>query len=262
MLLVILELVTGLLFPLFMGIAINDLIDGHYHGIVMLIILTIASLTIGILRRFYDSRVYGKIYRKMASDLVQEEQEAGSNVSTISARVNLLTEIVEFFENNFPEIVNNFLGLIGVVIIIMTLSFNISILCFGVTLFIIIVYGLSSKKHYVLNKRYNNLLETQVTKLQTKEPKVIDQYFKNIMDTNIKLSDLETLNYGAILTVALSVFIYSIYVATSGDNITYGAVFALLMYVYEFIERVTTLPLYYQNYIRLKEISSRLSRIN
>ncbi len=54
------------------------------------------------------------------------------------------------------------------------------------------------------------------------------------MDTNIKLSDLETLNYGTILTIALSVFIYSIYVTTSGDNITYGAVIALLMYVYEF----------------------------
>ncbi len=82
----------------------------------------------------------------MASDLVQEEHESGSNISTISARVNLLTEIVEFFENNFPEIVDNFLGLIGVVAIIMTLSLNISILCFGVTLFIIVVYGLSSKK--------------------------------------------------------------------------------------------------------------------
>lgn len=262
LLLVLLELASGLLFPLFIGYAINDLIAGTYTGLINLSFLTIASLVFGMLRRFYDSRVYGKIYINLATSLVESEQKKDKDVSVISARVSLLTEIVEFFENSFPEIINSFLGLIGVVIILLTMSFKISILCFVVMGFIVLVYGVTGQKNLTLNTEFNDTLETQVSVLSQSNPHVIKNYFKSITKTNIKLSDLETLNFGAILSVSLSVFIFSIFIATTGSNITYGAVFALLMYVYEFIERVTILPLYYQNYIRLSEISDRLSKID
>ncbi len=146
LLLVLLELASGLLFPLFIGYAINDLIAGTYTGLINLSFLTIASLVFGMLRRFYDSRVYGKIYINLATSLVESEQKKDKDVSVISARVSLLTEIVEFFENSFPEIINSFLGLIGVVIILLTMSFKISILCFVVMGFIVLVYGVTGQK--------------------------------------------------------------------------------------------------------------------
>ena len=40
----------------------------------------------------------------------------------------------------------------------------------------------------------------------------------------------------------------------------YGAVFALVMYVFQFMESVMLLPLFYQQWLRLREISGRLAR--
>ena len=40
-----------------------------------------------------------------------------------------------------------------------------------------------------------------------------------------------------------------------GDGIVqYGALFALIMYVFQYMENVANLPLFYQNWLRLTEI--------
>ncbi len=54
----------------------------------------------------------------------------------------MLTELVEFFENSFPEIVGSFLGIIGILIIIFTINVKILILCFVAIFGITIVYGI------------------------------------------------------------------------------------------------------------------------
>ena len=79
------------------------------------------------------------------------------------------------------------------------------------------------------------------------------------MKWNIKLSDLETINFSIIWFFMISLLIFSIKTA-SENALEYGTVFALIMYVFEFIENSLTLPLYYQNLIRLKEISNRLNQ--
>ena len=56
----------------------------------------------------------------------------------------------------------------------------------------------------------------------------------------------------------MAVFVISIFISIE-QTVNYGQIFALIMYVFEFIEKVTAMPLYYQNYLRLTEISKRLS---
>ena len=46
--------------------------------------------------------------------------------------------------------------------------------------------------------------------------------------------------------------------ATAEKTIEYGTVFAIVMYVFQFLESVVSLPLYYQQWLRLREISGRL----
>ncbi|MEM8859620.1 MAG: ABC transporter six-transmembrane domain-containing protein, partial [Chloroflexota bacterium] len=119
MLLVILESATNLLFPLFMGFAINGLLENSFDGLIALAFLGLTSLVISAVRRIYDSRAYAKIYTQIASELVEKEQQQASSVSKISARTNLLTEIVEFLENSFPEIVNSLIATFGTLLIIL-----------------------------------------------------------------------------------------------------------------------------------------------
>lgn len=258
-LLVILELISNLLLPLFIGYAINDLLTKKYDGLIILGILMVFSIVIGSLRRFYDSRAYSKVYKSIATQLVEDEQKKCNDISKISARISLLNELVEFFENSFPEIMNSFLGLIGVFIIISTINLEISLLCLLIILVIFVVYGVTSKKNLQLNKDYNDELETLVARLETKDKENINGYFERLMRVNVKLSDLETINFSIVTMVSMGIFTFSILIITLESNVAYGTVFSILMYAYEFIERIIVLPLYYQNYIRLKEISFRLS---
>ncbi len=86
--LVLLELACALLYPLFIGFAINDLMDKSFQGLYMLVGLIFASLVIGSGRRFFDSRIYAKIYQTITMELVDKENDQNSSTSKISARIN------------------------------------------------------------------------------------------------------------------------------------------------------------------------------
>ena len=57
-----LEMLGGLLRPLFLGIAINDLMKGSYQGLILLSVAHIVTLAVGTLRHMYDTRTYSAIY--------------------------------------------------------------------------------------------------------------------------------------------------------------------------------------------------------
>jgi len=256
--LVLLESLLGILYPLLIGLAINDLLEGKYNGIIHLAGLGVLSLAVGSARRFYDTRIYAGIYCQISPEMAEREQKKGSSVSKIAARSSLLTEFVEFLENSMPEVIGAVVSLVGIIIIIATLNINVFYACIGVLLLIFVVYAISGKLNYRLNANYNNQLEKQVETLESKDIRMIKNYYKSLMKWNIKLSDLETVNYLAIWIGVIALFIYSPITVIESGVLTYGLVFSVLMYVFEYIDNVVTFPLYIQQLIRLKEISKRL----
>ena len=117
--LVLLEAGLVLLFPLFMGVAIDDYLLGSYSGLSLLAAIGLLSLLVGAARRFYDTRVYSGIYATIAPELVDREKKRDSSISVISARTGLAAEFVEFLENIFPEIINSAIALGGTLLIIL-----------------------------------------------------------------------------------------------------------------------------------------------
>lgn len=259
LLLVIADATANLLIPLFMGFAINGLLASNYNGLISLAILGFVSLLLGSGRRLYDTRIYAGIYTTVTSELVEKEQAKNSSVSKITARANLFTEFVEFLENSLPEIVNNFIGLFGTLLVVLSLNRNIFIACVIATLFVVVVYWLSSNRNFLLNKGYNDELEKQVDVLTSANKTGIDRHFKNVMRWNIKLSDFETSNFAIVWGGMIILLLYAIIIAVNSGITAYGTIFSLLVYVFQYIESVLTLPLYYQQLVRLNEISSRLN---
>ena len=258
--LVVIEAILGILYPLMIGFAINELLAQSYQGIYGLALLGAASLTIGTLRRFYDTRVYSGIYLKTVSKMVSREQARNKPVSTISARANLMTEFVEFLENAMPDIVESVIATLGVLIIIATLNLYVFAACLALLLLMAIIYWLSGSKNYRLNKAYNDEFEQQVSTIASGSKQKNYRHFKALMRWNIALSDLETLNYFLVWAGVIALFIYTPIQVISDGVLNYGLVFAALMYVFDFIERLVTMPLHIQQAIRLHEISRRLQR--
>jgi len=260
--LTIIESLLDILYPLLIGLTINDLLDGKYDGIFYLAGLGVLSLTVGSARRFYDTRIYASIYSKISPEMVEKEQNKGSSVSKISARSSLLTEFVEFLENSMPEAIGAIISLIGVTIIIASLNLNVLYASLAVLFIVFLIYAVSGKLNYRLNAGYNSQLEKQVEILETKNIGNVKNHFNSLMKWNIKLSDLETVNYLITWIVVIALFIYAPITVIESGVVKYGLVFSILMYVFDYVDKVVTLPVYIQMLIRLKEISTRLQNEN
>jgi len=258
--LVTLEALTGILFPLLIGIAIDGLLEDSFDGILYLSIAGAAALIVGSARRFYDTRIYSGIYCRITPEMIQNETNKDASVSRISARTGLLTEFVEFLENSMPEMINALISVVGILAIIATLNIDVFFACLSIPGLIVFIYTITGKFNYKLNTKYNNQLEKQVDVLTARDSIAIKSFYQELMRWNIKLSDLETINYFVIWVGVIAVFIYTPITVIGAGILSYGLVFSIIMYVFNYAGSIVSFPLFIQQVIRLKEISARLAK--
>ncbi len=256
--LLLLESAAGLLFPLFIGYAIDGAIQKDYSGVIQLGVLGLIALVVGVGRRVMDSRFYAKIYEEAGSKMVSKMQNDDS--SKKSARLNMIREFVEFLEHSWPELINNIIGFVGVIVILASLNLTVFYGSLLVSMVILLIFWMTSNRTTTFNTSSNDEWEKQVTIVDKGDEQELLFHLKQMMKWNIKLSDLEAFNFSLSWIVLLLFLMTSIVIAV-GDGITaYGALFALVMYVFQYMESVIQLPFFYQNWLRLKEIKNRLEK--
>ena len=258
--LVTLEALTGILFPLLIGIAIDGLLEDSIDGVLYLSIAGVAALIVGSARRFYDTRIYSGIYCRITPEMIQNETNKDASVSRISARTGLLTEFVEFLENSMPEMITALISVVGILAIIATLNIDVFFACLSILGLIVFIYTITGKFNYKLNTKYNNQLEKQVDVLTARDSIAIKSFYQELMRWNVKLSDLETINYFVIWVGVIAVFIYTPITVIGAGILSYGLVFSIIMYVLNYAGSIVSFPLFIQQVIRLKEISARLAK--
>lgn len=91
-------------------------------------------------------------------------------------------------------------------------------------------------------------------------PVQVARHLRRMMRWNIRLSDLEAANFGINWVFMVVLLVYSVAAATE-STIDYGTVFAIVMYVFGFMESMMMLPFHYQQWLRLREISGRLAAV-
>ena len=245
--------------PFVFGMAIDGLIDGIlYWPAVLAGVLTLLTL-IGTLRRLYDTRTYTSIYRIIAPEVVASESANASTISETVTRVNLSKELVDFFENEMTEGLTSFVKIVGAVLMLAVFDMRIAGLAFIALFLILLVYIVTEKPVYRGNQRLNDELEKQVSIISGNSSGLIRSHFRILGKRYVRLSDIESINYAVIALILTALIIASLMVAVSWPEATTGKLFAVLTYVFEFSEGIYILPMIYQQLIRLKEISHRLS---
>ena len=257
--LVLVEAATELLFPLFIGRAVDGLIDGDRAGLVQLGLLAVGALIVGAARRLYDTRTYAALYELIAAERVERERERGADVSSIAARSTLLNEFVEFLENSMPEIVSGAIGIGGTLLILSRIDGGVALAAAGLAVLVGLTYTATGQWNVRLHAGYNDELERQVDAIASGDQATVRGHFGRLMTWNRRLSDLETLNFTIVYLGVVALLVYSPIVLVDGSDIEYGAVLSALMYVLQYVEAVVMLPLFVQQAIRLREISNRLS---
>ncbi len=255
LLLVTLESAGWVFFPLFIGRAIDSVLAESVRGLYELAGLGIMAMGIAVVRRLVDSRAYAGIYTTLGEEMVAQDRE--SSTSTRTARLGMLKEIVEFFENSLPELIVSVVGLAGTLLILSALNFPIFIGCLIVTAATVTLYALTGRLTTRYNEGLNDEHERQVDVVHTGNPARVARHLRRMMRWNIRLSDLEAANFGVNWLFMIALMVYSV-AAAAERTVDYGTVFAVVMYVFQFMESMMMLPFHYQEWLRLREISGRL----
>ncbi len=257
--LVLIEAAIDLLFPLFIGIAINGLLDGDRTGVIALGGLGLVALTVGSARRFFDTRAYSGIFETIGAEMVARERLRKTETSAIAARTTLLGEFVDFLEDSMPALVTTLIGTVGALIIIAGLNTNVFLACLALLSLTLATYWANGRRNYRLHAGYNDELEQQVSAIAADDQAAVTRHFKTLMRWNRKLSDLETVSYVVIWLGVIALLVYAPLEVIQPGETDYGYAFSAILYVFQYIEALIALPLFIQQAIRLREISARLA---
>ncbi len=197
---------TGLLalIPLVIGLAIDDLLVGKTVSFWQLAGIMALLIGLSVIRRAYDTRVYGAVRVELGKAQVQ--RASGSEVSTLNARIAMGRELVDFLEDILPEALAAGVQLLVSVAILYTFSPSLALAAAGATLCMILIYAASHHRLYCLNAALNQQTEMQVTLLERRTARPMLSHFLRLRRYEVRLSDAEALLYGAI------------FIAPSGDD--------------------------------------------
>ncbi|WP_300528738.1 ABC transporter six-transmembrane domain-containing protein [Maricaulis sp.] len=253
------ENVLGVLEPALFGIAINGLINGDWTGLAWLAALEISFVIIGVVRRMYDTRVYTRIYAEVGSEVVAREQRKDAPITQVNARAELISEVVGFFEDALPLAVMSVFTLVGSVIMIGVYDIRVFFAALGATLGTGLIFFLASQRIETLNKALNNQYERQIQVFESQRRSSRERHFSRLAMWKVRLSDFEALNFGLTYILLIAVMLYGIFDAVTRLNADIGTVVAMMTYLFQFVMSMTALPLTYQQYIRTREITNRVS---
>ena len=252
--LVALEATGWVFFPLFVGRAISGVLADSPRGLVELGVLGAAAMGIAVVRRLFDSRAYARIYTELGEEMAERES---SSTSARTARLDMLREVVTFFEHSAPELLISVLGLLGTVLILAGLNLPIFVGCLVAIAGTVTLYALTGRLTTRYNRGLNDEHERRVDVVHSGNPALVARHLRRMMRWSVRLSDLEAANFGINWLLMVGLMVYSVSTAAE-QTPDYGAVFAVVMYVFQFMESMVMLPFHYQQWLRLTEITGRL----
>ncbi|ESP90814.1 ABC transporter six-transmembrane domain-containing protein [Pseudoalteromonas luteoviolacea] len=257
-LMVIAENILLILLPLLIGYVIDGVLAQDTTPLLGFAASLLGLIVISVLRRFYDTRVYGDIRVKLAETVAHNLR--GADVSAKNARLTMSRELVDFLENDLPALLTAAIQLVSIVIILATFHtyFALSVLVASIAM--LLVYACCHGTFKRLNGKLNDQTEQQVKILSCKPFAALSAHLEKLKKHEIALSDTEALVYGFIFALLFMSVLGNLWLVNLLPSPTTGEVFSILTYSLEFVDTAIMLPVTLQVLSRLEEITQRLNR--
>lgn len=256
-LLTLIETALTALIPLLIGFAIDGLMQQDYQAFTQLVLVMCILTTVGVGRRIYDTRAYGSIKVKLSEELVERSNKL--TVSRINARMEMGRELIDFLEQEVPELMTSAVQLMISVIILYTFHPFLSYAAFLTAALSLSVYALFHKRFFRLNANLNHEKENQVSVLSSRQAQITSSYLDRLRKAEVRISDTESYVYGVIFVVLIAFIAFNLWFSTSEINTSVGTIFSIISYSWEFVEALLVLPLTLQSWSRLSEIIQRIN---
>lgn len=257
-LLVVFENSLLALLPLFLGYAIDDLLTGGIHDLAVVASLLLGLTIIGVIRRLYDTRTYGSIRVAFASAVHDRHQH--SDISTRNARLDMSRELVDFLENEVPELLTACIQILVTLTVLASFHSYLAISALTMTVVMITIYALFHKRFCRLNTALNTRLERQVRSL-SRGPLSVRKHLHALRNVEVKISDTEAIVYGLIFLFISAFVIFNLWQATHLIDLSPGKIFSIISYSWDYVGAALVLPMALQSWTHLHEITHRLNAI-
>lgn len=255
--LILAETTLMALVPLFIGFAIDDLLDGRTGRFAILAAIMAALITVAVVRRIYDTRVYGDVRVELGRE--QAGRSADLPISALNARLGMGRELVDFLEHTLPQAMAAIVQLTIAVIVLYAFSPMLALAGGVAALLLMGNYALFHRRFFRLNGALNQQTERQVSVLEQRRPRPLRLHLLRLRRAEVRLSDTEAILYGLIFIVLLALMLFNLWFAATTLTLTVGTIFAIISYTWEFTESALALPVTLQSWSRLSEIMRRLN---
>ena len=254
-----LEMTGALLRPFFLGMAINDLMEHSYRGLILLSLVHFVWLVIGTIRHRYDTRTYSAIYTSLVTHFLSRKIKA-KEVSKLSAHSTLAREFVDFLEFDLVYIIEAVYNILGSMILLFFYQSSVVLLCLAILLPVMTISYFYGKKMKRLTQLKNDELEKQVNVISSGDSNAIRKHFNNLRKWQIRISDQEAWNFGmmelmVMVVIALSVLITN---QVAGTTVLAGNIIGIYNYILKFVSGLDTIPYTVQRITALNDITQRI----
>jgi ABC-type multidrug transport system fused ATPase/permease subunit len=254
-----LEMLGALLRPFFLGVAVNDLIKGSYHGLIVLSIVHCLWLIVGTIRHMYDTRTFSAIYTSLVTQFLSRRY-GKTEVSRLSAHSGLSREFVDFLEFDLAYVIEAFYNLFGSLVLLFFYDKAVVLLCFAILLPVIAISYFYGRKMRRLTRLKNDELEKQVDIISEGNADYIKTHYNKLRKWQIKISDKEAFNFGIIEIMVMIIIGASLLIAHNslGTTVLAGNLIGIYNYILKFVSGLDTIPYTVQRIISLNDITQRI----
>jgi ABC-type multidrug transport system fused ATPase/permease subunit len=256
--LTLVEDLLELSYPWATGVAINGLIEHDWTMAIPIVAAWGLRSAIGLARQMYDTRVYTTIYNAVVEDTILRQRRGGVLATSVAARSAMSREFVTFFEKDIPVLVTSIVGIVGSVAILFWYDWIIASLTASIFIPVYLVNRIYLRYTRHGNEGLNNQLELEVHEIEKADASTLRHHFEQVRCWRVRLSDAEAYNWAFIEVVSVIVFVLILIRATYLPETDSGDIFAILVYVWRFMENIDHVPQIVQQLVRLQDIRKRI----
>jgi ABC-type multidrug transport system fused ATPase/permease subunit len=254
-----LEMLGSLLRPFFLGEAVNDLMHGSYHGLIMLSIVHLSYLIIGTIRQMYDTRTFTAIYSSLVLKFLNRRINK-AQISKMSAHSTLAREFVDFMEFDLVYVIEAMYNLFGSLVLLYFYNHTVVLVCLAILIPVSAISFFYGRKMKRLNRLKNDELEKQVDIISSGDKRNMQQHYSNLRKWQIRISDQEAWNFGFMELMVIVVIAAALFVTHSviGTTILAGNLIGIYNYILKFVSGLDTIPYTVQRLTSLTDITRRI----
>jgi ABC-type bacteriocin/lantibiotic exporter with double-glycine peptidase domain len=257
----IIEEICYVLIPSAAGMLINTFIYGTGYGVWAFLGVYLGWQGIAILRKILDTITFTKVYNQVCLQTIEHHKEEGIEVSKINARIELLKQVVSFFEIDLPFMMNSMVSIMGSAILLYFYNPMLLIICLLIILPSLFINYFFGKKMIKVSAQVNDQYEKQIDVITHQNMDGIKRYFEEVRQFNIRKSSLEAYNFGILELFVFIMIMASVYVICKTPNVNYGDIVASYGIILRFAYGFDFIPHITSKVASMKDIQNRLEEV-